>query len=458
MIVARLRPLKELLNNEDINHHISPIRPPSPDPRGGSKKFVQQGRSHFSARSVWRIREHRKMARTPLTAFFNSPLQQLAPYHGWAIIAGLCSCLFLSHCTSSPPPSSLPPSASDLHLLGQHSLCQSKTVAQDHWRQGTGQDRRWGNGSEHFQEILLPAKHGQWIVFNEDELLVGIVTVFPDGLALDNYPTLRETLSQLTPAREFYLTSSALLEGEVPDSATLYRTGEKTTTHQYYLRHRSGQDDQLIMAVFVLDPYESLLNSSQTRFLSYLDAAQSNREPPWSPFLEPSPASKDFLGLQQFARGEIALFASCGTKHPEIARDAYQQAIRHGLTDTKQLAEAHHRLGLALSQLGKYEEAKTSIMHALEKQPHAPNILNSYGTVLVQLKEVPAGIRAYEQALALRPAYSQARFNLASVFESINPKRAIQEYETFVILAEDNPDETARVSLAKAKIKALQQR
>ena len=34
---------------------------------------VQQGRSHFDARSVCGIREHGKMARTPLAAFFNRP-------------------------------------------------------------------------------------------------------------------------------------------------------------------------------------------------------------------------------------------------------------------------------------------------------------------------------------------------------------------------------------------------
>ena len=46
--------------------------------------------------------------------------------------------------------------------------------------------------------------------------------------------------------------------------------------------------------------------------------------------------------------------------------------------------------------------------------------------------------------------------NLAEAFESINPKRAIQEYETFLILAEDNPDEAGKVAIAKSKIKALQ--
>ncbi len=51
--------------------------------RVGSKKSVQQGRAWFSvsrrglplfyARSVCVIREHGKMARTPLAAFFNRP-------------------------------------------------------------------------------------------------------------------------------------------------------------------------------------------------------------------------------------------------------------------------------------------------------------------------------------------------------------------------------------------------
>ena len=49
-------------------------------PRVGSKKSVQQGRSHFDARSVLVIREHGKRARTPLAAFFNRPMNQWNKY------------------------------------------------------------------------------------------------------------------------------------------------------------------------------------------------------------------------------------------------------------------------------------------------------------------------------------------------------------------------------------------
>ena len=39
-----------------------------------SEGSIQQGRSHFDARSVHGVREHGKMVRTPLAAFFNIPM------------------------------------------------------------------------------------------------------------------------------------------------------------------------------------------------------------------------------------------------------------------------------------------------------------------------------------------------------------------------------------------------
>ncbi len=40
-----------------------------------SEGSVQQDRSHFDVRSVHGVREHGKMARTPLAAFFNIPIR-----------------------------------------------------------------------------------------------------------------------------------------------------------------------------------------------------------------------------------------------------------------------------------------------------------------------------------------------------------------------------------------------
>ncbi len=64
---------KGVLNISRIVHtHVRGSTEISPW-RECSKKSVQQGRSHFDARSVHGVREHGKMARTPLAAFFNIP-------------------------------------------------------------------------------------------------------------------------------------------------------------------------------------------------------------------------------------------------------------------------------------------------------------------------------------------------------------------------------------------------
>lgn len=359
---------------------------------------------------------------------------------------------------ASPPPSPLPPSESDLDLLGKAELCQTKAEAQSSWLQAEIQEFSWGGGQEIFQEVFSPTRQGQWVMFNEDQILVGAITVFPHGLSLLGYPKLRHTLSQLSPSREFFIRSSQLLKGQAPDSVTLYRTGEATTTHQYFVQHIQGDSDRLMMAVFVLDPYEPLLDGGHTKFLSYLENPNAPQKPlKRANNSESANEINKFLGLQQFARGEIALFASCGNKQPAIALDAYQKAIRHGLPDQKQLAEAYHRLALALRNAGKVREAKKNLQQALTIQPHAPKILNSYGSILAQLGELSQAIEIYEKALALQPNYAHARFNLAEAYESINPKRAIQEYETFLVLAEDKREESAqKIELAKARIQILQ--
>jgi len=61
------------------------------------RRVLQQGRSHFDARSVLSVREHGKRARTPLAAFFNIPYieeEYLDTRMRWALVWALL--LFLS--------------------------------------------------------------------------------------------------------------------------------------------------------------------------------------------------------------------------------------------------------------------------------------------------------------------------------------------------------------------------
>ena len=75
----------------------------------------------------------------------------------------------------------------------------------------------------------------------------------------------------------------------------------------------------------------------------------------------------------------------------------------------------------------------------------------------VKLGDKTAAIGVFERAVTLRPNYAVARYNLAEASEQTNPKRALAEYETFLALVEDNPDEEARAAQARERIKILKQ-
>ena len=59
-----------------------------------------------------------------------------------------------------------------------------------------------------------------------------------------------------------------------------------------------------------------------------------------------------FLSIQQFARGQTAQLGYCQTREYGKAADAYRKALASGFTDKVWVAEAHHRLGLALEGQG----------------------------------------------------------------------------------------------------------
>ena len=73
--------LMRMLNYNNFQGHIDPQARCILEASGLVKKVVQscpescrrEGRSHFCAQSVLLVREHGKMTRTPLAAFFNSP-------------------------------------------------------------------------------------------------------------------------------------------------------------------------------------------------------------------------------------------------------------------------------------------------------------------------------------------------------------------------------------------------
>lgn len=311
----------------------------------------------------------------------------------------------------------------------------------------------WGTG----EELRVPAKRGttaatESYFFDEDGLLVGYLIVFPDGLELKPYAVLRETLSQLKPSVEFFLSLSGLRTKGTPESSALFATGDVLSTTQYLVQ---GPIDsgRLLIATVAIDPYFQLLSPFRRDILARLRPNASGPAPQLGTVdQDPLPS------LLQFARGETALLGYCGTRDEALAADAYQKAVKTGFSTPRLVAEAHHKLGLAWKAQGQLDRARKELEQSLSVAPNRPDVLNNLGQVYKELGRRNRAIELFTQAVALRPNYPIARFNLAETYESQDARRAIEEYETYLALAEDVPEEQERVRRARSRVEELNKR
>ncbi|MCE9536764.1 MAG: hypothetical protein K8R65_10200, partial [Nitrospirae bacterium] len=192
-----------------------------------------------------------------------------APVRRW-LVCGLGLLLTLSACETQVPKPNLPPSESDLVLLKSITLCTSKPDFLKTHPAATLKVQAWGSG----QELILPAdrspSHGdESYFFDEDGLLVGTLFTFSSGLDLNPYPILRQTLTLLKPALEFYLNVANLSSKSSMDSSALYETGDEKTTTQYLVLG-SREQPSLLQASVTIDPYVRLFSPYRREFLERL--------------------------------------------------------------------------------------------------------------------------------------------------------------------------------------------
>ncbi len=370
------------------------------------------------------------------------------------LLLGLAVVALAVACATEGPPSNLPPSASDLILLKSAALCDDKPTFLQRHSSVSIRRQPWGSG----QELSISAEHSaskaeESYFFDEDGILVGALFTYPVGLDLAPYPVLRRTLSQLKPSLEFYLNVAKLATRADMESSSLYETGDEKTTTQYLILGDSDHQT-LLQASFSIDPYVRLFSPYRKEFLDRL------RSPPGTKrdqrFDSQGAEDKEpFTSLQQFARGQTAQLAYCGPQNYDIAADAYQKAIASGFSNKVWLAEAHHRLGIAWEKKGDLEKAKIEMLQSLAIRPNTPDVLNNLGTVYAKLGDRENALASFEKAVTLRPNYAIARYNLAEAYESVNPKRAISEYETYLALVQGIPEEVDRADMARKKLKAL---
>lgn len=356
--------------------------------------------------------------------------------------------------TPNPRQQNLPPSETDLVLLKAGTLCQRKAAFLQQQPQSTLITKAWGSG----QELMVPASrsasHGdESYFFDEDGTLVGTLFTFSSGLDLAPYSVLRHTLTLLKPTLEFYLTVANFAGKADMDSSSLYETGDEKTTTQY-LVISAREHPTLLQASVTIDPYVRLFSPYRREFLNRLRQPSGSR-PGQQIDSQGAEDKEPFPSLQQFARGQTAQLSYCGAQRYDIAADAYRKSIQSGFTNKVWLAEAHHKLGQSLYGLGQYEQAKAELLQSLTVRPNTPEILNSLGSTQLKLGDKEGALASFEKAISLRPNLATARFNLAEVIEPTNPKRALSEYETYLVLVEGIPEEADRIALVQQRIKKL---
>jgi hypothetical protein len=371
------------------------------------------------------------------------------------LVGALSLAALLTACeTPNPRQQQLPPSESDLVLLKPGTLCERKSAFLQQFAQSAPSTKAWGTG----QELIIPAdrsaSHGdESYFFDEDGTLVGTLFTFSSGLDLARYSVLRHTLTLLKPTLEFYLTVANFSGKADMDSSSLYETGDEKTTTQY-LVISAREHPTLLQASITIDPYVKLFSPYRREFLTRLRQPTGN-QPGQHVDSQGAEDKEPFPSLQQFARGQTAQLSYCGAQQYEIAADAYRKSLASGFTNKVWQAEAHHKLGQSLFGLGQYENAKAEMMKSLAIRPNTPEILNNLGSTQLKLGDKTGALASFEKAVTLRPNYAIARFNLADALEPTNPKRALSEYETYLVLVEGIPEEADRIALVQQRVKKL---
>jgi len=101
-------------------------------------------------------------------------------------------------------------------------------------------------------------------------------------------------------------------------------------------------------------------------------------------------------------------------------------------------AEAHNNLGYIFRRAGQTQEATEQYEQALRLKPDYSDAHNNLGLALEKLGKVQEAIGHYEQAVRIRPNYAEAHYNLGVALEKAGrAQEAIGHYEEAVRLKPD---------------------
>ena len=130
--------------------------------------------------------------------------------------------------------------------------------------------------------------------------------------------------------------------------------------------------------------------------------------------------------------------------------------FRHALDVTNGNYLAHHNLGVALADDGRFDEAIHHYQAALQIEPDAANVQTDYGNALAKSGRIPEAIAHYRAALRTLPDSPITHNDLANALaeNAETMPEAISEYQAALRLKPDY--EKARNNLAKVQSRAAE--
>jgi tetratricopeptide (TPR) repeat protein len=118
-------------------------------------------------------------------------------------------------------------------------------------------------------------------------------------------------------------------------------------------------------------------------------------------------------------------------KHFAAAVEIYDQMLSHVLGQ----AEIFNNRGVALMELGRYDEALESFGRSLAIKPDHAETHNNRGAVLQKLGRYHEALASYDNAIALRAAYVNAHHNRASLLKQLKrPEEALAGFDAAIAL------------------------
>ena len=134
---------------------------------------------------------------------------------------------------------------------------------------------------------------------------------------------------------------------------------------------------------------------------------------------------------EKYFRKAIELKPDLAETHNNLSNTLYKlnkfeealDSCRKAIELKPDFAKAHNGLGSALLKLNRIEEAEASYKKAVEIKPNYAEAYNNWGVSLNECGRLEEAIEKYAQALTLNPKQKNAKKNMVSILNYIEPNK-----------------------------------